>query len=143
MLRLRDSRRTSLSAPQQHRNPQPESIARNRYETAFSLGLRPRSSGMSAKGTSGWAVTDISALCPYTRLVSAARKGRGTDEHEPREASGLGHYRGGWRGSDLGCSLRRPELETPDADLHRRRQLPDRSLQLGRDREPDRRTGLR
>src|SRR5215208_2800511 len=32
MLRLRDSRRTSLSAPQQHRNPQPESIARNRYE---------------------------------------------------------------------------------------------------------------
>jgi DNA invertase Pin-like site-specific DNA recombinase len=33
MLRLRDSRRTSLSAPQQHRNPQPESIARNRYYT--------------------------------------------------------------------------------------------------------------
>src|SRR3954454_22470400 len=33
MLRLRDSRRTSLSAPQQHRNPQPESIARNRYHS--------------------------------------------------------------------------------------------------------------
>src|SRR4051812_38631394 len=35
MLRLRDSRRTSLSAPQQHRNPQPESIARNRYDKAL------------------------------------------------------------------------------------------------------------
>src|SRR4051794_9669379 len=34
MLRLHDSRRTSLSAPQQHRNPQPESIARNRYHKA-------------------------------------------------------------------------------------------------------------
>src|SRR3954471_7179509 len=143
MARLRDSWRTSLPVAQQPRNPQSESIARTPYETAFSLGLRPRSSGMSAKGISSWAVTDISALCPCTRLVSAARKGRGTDEHEPREASGLGHYRGGWLGSDLGCSLRRPELETPDADLHRRRQLPDRALQLGCDREPDRRTGLR
>src|SRR4051812_50037941 len=36
MLRLRDSRRTSLSAPQQHRNPQPESIARNRYQMSQS-----------------------------------------------------------------------------------------------------------
>src|SRR4051794_5324873 len=51
MLRLRDSRRTSISAPQQHRNPQPESIARNRYYTAapiFANGLKdplPRRSG--------------------------------------------------------------------------------------------------
>jgi len=33
MARLRDSGRTSLSAPQQPRNPRPESIARNPYDT--------------------------------------------------------------------------------------------------------------
>src|SRR3954452_19368161 len=33
MVRLRDSRRTRLAASQQPRNPQPESIARNQYET--------------------------------------------------------------------------------------------------------------
>ena len=32
MVRLRDSWRTSLSAPQQPRNPQPESIARKPYD---------------------------------------------------------------------------------------------------------------
>src|SRR3954447_14201242 len=32
MARLRDSWRTSLSAPQQPRNPQPESITRNPYD---------------------------------------------------------------------------------------------------------------
>ena len=45
MVRLRDSRRTRLAAPQQPRNPQPESIARNRYhifrEHIWSLGARP------------------------------------------------------------------------------------------------------
>src|SRR5829696_5029439 len=35
MARLRDSRRTSLSAPQQPRNPQPEAIARSPYQPMF------------------------------------------------------------------------------------------------------------
>jgi transposase len=37
MLRLRDSWRTSLPASQQPRNPQPDSIARNRYQTIWLL----------------------------------------------------------------------------------------------------------
>src|SRR4051795_8991439 len=39
MARLRDSWRTSLTAPQQPRNPQPESIARNPYDTKNDLAL--------------------------------------------------------------------------------------------------------
>src|SRR4051794_41871929 len=37
MVRLRDSRRTRLAASQQPRNPQPEPIARNRYDIAALL----------------------------------------------------------------------------------------------------------
>src|SRR4051794_41035888 len=35
MARLRDPWRTSLTAPQQPRNPQPEAIVRNPYDTAI------------------------------------------------------------------------------------------------------------
>src|SRR4051812_13821512 len=50
MVRLRVSRRTSLCAPQQPRNPQPESIARNPYHP-----LRP---------------SEPKLLCPPQRIMS-------------------------------------------------------------------------
>src|SRR4051812_37061411 len=96
----------------------------------------------SARGTSGWALTGISAPCRCASLVSVAKKRGGADEHEPREASGLGHHCGGWLGSDPGHSLRGLELEALNADLHRLRQLPHRPLQLGWDRELDGRPDL-
>src|SRR5215207_7037363 len=84
MARLRDSWRTSLSAPQQPRNPQPESIARSPYHTGKD---RP----MSKTKTLVIALSILTSLAGIGAAGPAmARGGHGGGHH------GGGHHGGGW-----------------------------------------------
>src|SRR4051794_24579999 len=73
MVRLRDSRRTSLSAPQQPWNPQPESIARNRYHRLRALHWSAPCLSFAA---TGWSQADKLDLTSSARMVFAFVFGR-------------------------------------------------------------------
>src|SRR5215203_572062 len=71
MARLPDSRRTSLSAPQQHRNPQPESIARNRYDACGCSGGVPVFDGVDPRYKRVlWTVIGLNATMFVVEMVT-------------------------------------------------------------------------
>src|SRR3954470_24718478 len=86
MARLRDSWPTSLPAPQQPRDPQPESIARNRYQYLCSpVLLKPLADvpPLRRKRPSTHEQREV----PTGRHRGTERSGRGSDQ--PRDAKHL------------------------------------------------------